>query len=320
MSARGLAFLGLLLVVWAAPSATSAPKPLSFGVFAKTRLPLGDIVWTGARFLFIAERTGEIAASGPAGTGLATFASLPAEYEEVRCAPSPGEHGWAAGDLYCHEPHGEIWRVGADGSTSAFATLPDTKLQDGALAFDTDGGFGYALLAASGGSTSKGGTVYAVAPEGGVHRVGAYPGPGGAENVELAPASFGSASNQLLLAIDARSEGGRLLAMAPGGAVRTIVRLPHGINPIVAIGRGDAPRGAAAPGLYLTDTVSKDAYFLPAAQLVPYAGGVFVGGEKGLARFWVVLPSGPGFRAVRLHSNLERLGGSWNLEGAIYVP
>jgi hypothetical protein len=308
----------MLLLVAAAQAA--APKPLTFGVFAKTGLPLGDVVWTGQRFLYVAERTGEIAASGPAGSGLETFAKLPAEYEEVRCVPSPGDHGWAAGDLYCHGPHGEIWRVGADGSTIRLATLPDTKLQDGALAFDAGGGFGYALLAASGGSGHNGGTVYAVAADGGVRRVGAYPGPGGAENLELAPASFGIASNQLLLAIDARGKGGRVLAMAPGGAVRTIATLPHGINPIVAIGRGEAPRGAAAPGLYLTDTLTKNVYFAAASQLAPYAGAVIVGSEKGLARFWIVQPSGKGFRAVRLHSNLERLRGSWNLEGAIYVP
>ena len=319
MTVRRLAVLGLLLVSLAAPGAASAPKPVSFSVFAKTGLPLGDIAWTGERFLYVAERTGKIAASGPAGTGLATFASLPAEYEEMRCVPSPGHHGWAAGDVYCHAPHGGIWRVGADGSTSAFGTLPDTKLQDGALAFDTAGGFGYALLAASGGSASQGGTVYALKPAGGVRRVGAYPGPGGAENLELAPASFGSASNQLLLAIDARGKGGRVLAMAPGGAVRTLVTFQYGINPIVVIGGGDAPRGAARPGLYLTDTLAKNAYFAPAAQLASYAGAVFVGREKGRALFWIVRPAGKGFSSLRVHSNLERLPPSWNLEGAIYV-
>jgi hypothetical protein len=310
----------LLLVVAAAPGAGSNPKPVSFGVFAKTGLPLGDIVWTGERFLYVAERTGRIEASGPAGSELTPFANVAAEYEEVRCVLSPGNHGWPADDLYCHGPHGEIWRVGADGSTSTFVTLPDTKLQDGALAFDTAGGFGYALLAASGGSASKGGSVFAVEPGGGVRRVGAYPGPGGADNVELAPAGFGTASNQLLLAIDARGKGGRLLAMAPRGAVRTLASFQYGINPIAVIGRGDAPRGAAAPGIYLTDTLSRKVFFAPAAQFAPYTGAVFVGREKGRALFWVVRPDGKGFSTLRVHSNLERLPPTWNFEGAIYIP
>jgi hypothetical protein len=71
--------------------------------------------------------------------------------------------------------------------------------------------------------------------------------------------------------------------------------------------------------MYLTDTLTKDVYLADASQLVRYAGAVLVGSEKGLARFWIVRPSGRGFAALRLHSNLERLRSSWNLEGAIYV-
>jgi hypothetical protein len=316
--ARALAVVGLLLVLASPPVTASAPNSFAFTVFARTNLPLGDIVWMGDRFLYIAERTGEIASSGPTGAPLATFASLPAEYEEVRCARSPDGHGWTGGDLYCHGPHGEIWRVGADGSTSRFATLPETTLQDGAIAFDTTGSFGYALLAASGGSASNGGVVYAIEPGGSVRRLGAYPGPGGAENVEQAPASFGSASNQLLLAIDGRGEGGRLLAMAPTGAARTLVTFQYGINPIAVIGHGNAPRGAARPGVYLTDTLSKTVYFLPGRRLAPYAGAVFVGREKGRALFWIVRPAGNGFARLRVHSNLEHQT-SWNFEGATSV-
>jgi hypothetical protein len=303
-----------------APGAAPAPKPLSFGVFARTGLPLGDILWTGERFLYVTERTGEIAASGPAGTGIASFATVRAEYEEMRCALSPGSHGWLAGDLYCHGPRGEIWRVGPDGSTRRLVTLPDTRLQDGALAFDTAGGFGYALLAATGGSASQGGRVYAVDPDGGVRRVGGYPAPGGAENIVLAPPDFGTASNELLIAVDARGKGGRLRAMAPSGAVRTLASFQYGINPIVVIGPTGARRGAARPGIYLPDTVSKNVYFAPAKELAPFAGGVFVGREKGRALFWVVRPEGNGFSTERAHSNLELLPPTWNFEGAVYIP
>ena len=320
MSAWRLAILGLLFVIVTGPGAASTPKPLSFAVFAKTGLPLGDVVWTGERFLYVAERTGKIKASGPSGKGLTSFASLPPEYEEMRCALSPGDHGWTAGDLYCHGPHGEIWRVAPNGSWNVFATLPDAELQDGAVVFDTAGGFGHALLAASGGSASQGGTVYALTPGGDVRRIGAYSGPGGAENLELAPGSFGSASNQLLLAIDGRGKGGRLLAMAPGGAVRTLATFQYGINPIAVIGRGDVPRGAARPGLYLTDTLVKNVYFAPAAQLAPYAGSVFVGREKGFGVFWVVRPEGSKFGVLRVRSNLDLPHGPWNFEGAVYIP
>ncbi|MBV8395418.1 MAG: hypothetical protein JO064_04080 [Actinobacteria bacterium] len=313
-----LAALVVAVLVLAAGAAGGAPT-LRFSVFARTTLPLGDVVWTGTQFVYVAERTGEIDAGGVDGRGVVKFASLPAEYEEVRCAVSPGEHGWPAGSLFCHGPHGELWSVAADGTVTRFATLPATGLQDGTLAFDRLGAFGYALLAASGGSAERGGTVYAIGPDAQVRVVGGYAGPGGADNIALAPASFGSASRELLLAIDARSKGGRLEAMSPAGKVRVLARFAHGLNPIVAIGVGDAPRGTARPGFYVADTVSKDVYFLPAAQLAPYAGGVLVGDEKGLARFWVVRAVGTRFVATRVATNLNALHGSWNLEGATVV-
>src|SRR5207248_1267 len=132
--------------------------------------------------------------------------------------------------------------------------------------------------------------VYALGPGGGVRRVGVYPGPGGAENLALAPARFGAAAGELLLAIDARGKGGRLLAMTSAGRARLLVKLPYGINPIAPLVA--AAHGAAVPGLYVADTVSKKVWFLPAAALAAYAGEVLVGGEKGLARFWIVRPSG----------------------------
>lgn len=311
----------VVLALLLATAAGAAPngKPVAFSVFARTSLPLGDVVWDGTRFLYVAERTGEIDAGTPDGS-IAKFASLPAEYEEVRCAVAPGAHGWRRDDLYCHGPHGEIWRVGGDGSVSSFATLPDTKLQDGALTFDTGGGFGGELLAASGGSAHNGGSVFAIAPDGAVRRIGRYPGPGGAENVALAPSGFGNEAGNLLLAIDARGKGGRLLSVTPSGTVRELARFAHGINPIAVIGAGSVARGAAQSGFYVADTLSKNVYFLPGRQLAPYRGGVLVGSEKGLARFWVVRPSGSRFAATRLETNLNRLRPGWNLEGAVWVP
>ena len=78
-----------------------------------------------------------------------------------------------------------------------FATLPAPypPAADGALAFDSVGRFGYRLVAAtgrSGGAKPAGGAVYAIGPHGGVHRVGSYAGPGGADELVIAPRQFGS--------------------------------------------------------------------------------------------------------------------------------
>src|SRR5579862_2801123 len=308
-----------LAALLAGAAVASSPPRFQFTVFARTSLPLGDVVWTGKQFVYVAERTGELDTSGPDGKQLTKFASVKREYEEVRCASSPGAHGWPAGVLFCHGPHGEIWQIGAGGSVLRFATLPATGLQDGSLAFDIGGRFGFALLAASGGSAEQGGSVYAIGPNGTIRKVGVYPHPGGADNIALAPARFGSAGGDLLLAIDARSKGGRLLALAPDGSVRVLVRFAHGLNPIAAIGAGATPQGQAAAGFYLSDTVTKNVYYLSAAQLVPYAGDVLVGREKGEAQFWVVRPAGNGFLATRVPTSLEYRN-DWNFEGATYVP
>jgi len=310
------ASLAALLV---AEAAGPSPPRFHFTLFARTSLPLGDVVWTGAQFVYVAERTGELEASGPDGKGLTELASVKREFEEVRCAPSPGAHGWPAGVLFCHGPHGEIWQIGAGGSVLRFATLPATGLQDGALAFDTGGRFGFTLLAASGGSAEQGGSVYALGPNGTIRKVGVYPHPGGADNIALAPARFGSAGGELLLAIDAPSKGGRLLAMSPDGSVRVLARFAHGLNPIAALVAGATPQGRAAAGFYVSDTVTKNVYFLSAAQLTPYAGAVLVAAEKGKARFWVVRPAGSGFVATRVPTSLEYRN-DWNFEGATYVP
>jgi hypothetical protein len=196
--------------------------------------------------------------------------------------------------------------------------LPTKALSDGSIAFDTSGAFGYAMLVATGGSQTNGGRIYAIGPRGRVRLIGTYPGPGGADSIELAPRSFGSASNQLLIAID-RSKAslpGAVLSMSPSGRTRVLVRVPEGLNPIVAVGHGAAPRGSAQPALYVTDTNSTNVYFAPAASLSEFAGGVIVGSES-FAHFWFVQPNGQRFQATRLETSL--VSANWNLEGADYV-
>src|SRR5262245_53542790 len=253
----------LAAVAVGASAAPGAQTALSFRVFAHTGLRLGDVAWTGSRFLYVTQNAGEIHTSGARGSPIRLFAKVTPEVEEMRCLPSPGAHGFARGDVYCHSPRGTIWRITSSGNASAFATLPDTEVQDGALAFDRAGRFGYAMLAATGGSASNGGAVYAIGSDRSVRKVGDYPGPGGADGIEMAPGGFGTAANQLLIAIDKSSkpEAGFLLAMRPNGAVRRLVSVPDGLNPIVTIGRGDASRGRAAPGVYLTDTFSTNVLY-----------------------------------------------------------
>ena len=298
---------------------TGAPT-VHFRVFAHTGLRLTGIVWTGQRFLYIDNTTNRIAAAGPAGTPLTPFAVMPRQVEETRCAMSPGAHGFAAGNIYCHSPDNKIYRISSDGKTVAVAAvLPHAARSDGALAFDTVGAFGYALLAAtgrSGGGASRGGALFAIGPTGTVRRIGRYHNAGGADEVALAPPGFGSAAGQALLAVDA-GKSGSLVAMDARGHTRTLLTLPDGPNPIVVLAPGQTPlAGAARAGLYVTDTLSRAVYFTPSAALRPFGGDVLIGSElRGL--FWVVCPRGSGFTALTLPTNLK--GKGYNFEGAIYV-
>ena len=320
MRRRGMA-LGTLALVLAMLAATRPPaSPLRFRVFAQTSLRLTDIVWTGRQFLYVDNTTNRVAVAGPSGSPLHPFAAMPRQVEETRCQVSPGMHGFAAGDLYCHAPDNTIYRIGAAGrQVTVFARLPHAPRSDGALAFDADGAFGYTLLVAtgrSGGSAAAGGAVYALDPGGHVRLIGRYPGPGGADEIAVAPRRFGSASREVLLAVDA-GRSGSLVAMDAQGRAHTLVRLPDRPNPIAVLVPGRTPpAGTAPPGLYVTDTLSRAVYSVSAAALRPYAGAVVVGSELH-ARFWVVRPHGSGFVASALVTTLR--APHYNLEGAVYL-
>jgi len=316
-----LALASALALSSLVPTAARAGAPaVHFRIVARTGLHLTDIVWTGRRFLYVDNTTNRVATAGPSGAPLTPFARMPRQVEETRCRLSPGAHGFAAGDLYCHAPDNKIYRISPDGTRIAVvATLPHASRSDGALAFDTVGAFGFALLAAtgrSGSATPSGGSVFAIDPAGRVRRVGGYHTPGGADEIVVAPASFGAASGQVLLAVDA-GKSGSLVAMDARGRARTLLTLPDGLNPLVVLARGQTPPAGAAPaGLYVTDTLSRDVYLAPAAELAPFAGAVVAGSEvRGL--FWIVRPQGNGFAAVALPTTFT--GARHNLEGAIYV-
>ncbi len=320
MRLPSLAGIAGLAAALACVSTAAGSSDLHFQVFARSGLRLTDIVWTGHQFLYVDNTTNRVFAAGPSGLPLRPFARMPREVEETRCAVSLGGHGFPAGQIYCDSPTNRIYRIGPDGKqVKVWAVLPHSPRSDGAVTFDTSGRFGYDLLAAtgrSGSASGHGGTVFRIDSRGKVRRVGTYANPGGADEVAVAPFRFGAASGQVLLAVDAGNTGS-LVAMDAQGHAHTLVRLPDGPNPIVALSSGQSPSaGAANPGLYVTDTTSHIVYFVAATELRGYAGAVLVGSERrGL--FWVVRPSGRGFATQRLRTTLT--GKQYNLEAAAYI-
>ena len=181
---------------------------------------------------------GRAAGRSPACIGLR---QMPRLVEETRCVLSPGRQGFPSGAIFCHSPDNKIYEISADGSSeTVFATLPAPypPAADGALAFDTVGRFGYRLLAAtgrSGGAKPAGGLVYAIDAHGQVQRVGSYAGPGGADELVIAPRRFGSVAGDALLTVDAGARRRRVVALNSSGRTRTVATLPTGLNPIAAI-------------------------------------------------------------------------------------
>jgi hypothetical protein len=232
---------------------------------------------------------------------LRPFASLPPMSEESRCAVAAGGHGFSARSVYCHTPDNKIYRLSPDGkSVSVFATIPNHSQSDGALAFDRVGRFRLPAGGCDrplGNPNPVGGSVYTIGARGNVRRVGDYPGPGGSDELAIAPGSFGAAAGWALVGPDPGAHGGAIVAVSPRGRTRTLARLPTGPNPIAVIAAGD--NGAARAGLYVADTNTRNVYFARAAQLTPYRGAVIVGSELG-AHFWILRPHGQ-VRSPRTH-------------------
>lgn len=294
-------------------------------MFIKTTQKLDSIVWTGRQFLYVQNTANTVWAAPPAGRPLHWFASMPRLVEETRCVLSPGRHGFPAGAIFCHSPDNKVYEISASGSSqTVFAHLPARypPAADGALAFDAGGRFGHRLLAAtgrSGGRKPSGGRVYAIDPHGRVQQVGSYAGPGGADELVVAPHRFGSVAGDALLTVDAGAAGGTVLAMDPSGRTRAVAKLTSGLSPIAAIPtfpRRAARTQAPQPGFYLTDDITGDTYLAPAAEFARYSGDVIVGTESPRARFWILEPRGKGFADISLPNNLA--AGS-SLEQAIFI-
>jgi hypothetical protein len=310
----------------AAPARVSTTPTLRFHVLVKTPQHLDSLLWTGRQFLYVQNTANTVWAAPPAGYPLTQFATMPNLVEETRCVLSPGRAGFPAGVIFCHSPDHKIYEISPDGSSvTVFATLPAPypPAGDGALAFDSGGRFGYRLVAAtgrSGNGQAAGGLVYTIGSHGAVHQVASYAGPGGADELVIAPRGFGSVAGDALLTVDAGTSGGAVVAVAPSGKTRTIATFPLGLNPIAAIptlptgaGRTRAP----VPGLYVQDDTTGNTFIAPAAPFASYAGDLIVGTESPRALFWLLKPTGNGFAKIRLRDNLP--AGNYSLEQAIFV-
>ena len=305
-------------IVTLGTAARAAAPVIPVTVFAHTGIRLADVVWTGSGLLYVENTTNSLWRPGSPPT---KFASMPRIVEETRCVAAFGGHGFSSGEIYCHSPDNVIYRIGPTGTVDVFARLPDSHVSDGAIAFDTVGAFGFRLLAATGRSgspTRAAGSVYAVDSTGVVAKIGDYSSStgGGADELVIAPRPFGQGAGQIVLTVDAGSRGA-LVMMDAHGHTRQIATLPDGPNPIEVVPSvaSHGPLGVAR-GLYLTDTNSTNVFFVPAARLTRFAGDLIVGTEI-KARFWVVAPSGHGFRTRKIP--LAPPGKNFNLEGATYV-
>jgi hypothetical protein len=321
LAAAALSVASVFVCVASASSA-SAPT-LTFKLFVNTSLPLGQVLWTGSSFVYIAEHQGQLLTSDPQGENVQPFANFTQGGDEMRCATSIGAPYWPSG-VYCHTPDNRILRITSDGKTITLLTrLPSSAghVSDGAITFDTVGHFGHRLLVASGGSESNGGAIFAVTPRGTVTRIGSYPGPGGADNLAVASTRFGTASGNVLIAVDQNKVTGSVISMNSHGHTSVIAaHLGNGVNPIDVIRASPSTRSpdAAAPGFYFGDTESGNVFMAPAADLRPYVGDVIVGGELH-SWFWIIRPThSGGFKTIRLQNNLPSK--QWALEGAAYVP
>src|SRR5262249_4774416 len=176
----------------------------------------------------------------------------------------------------CHTPDNRVIRFNRDGSNmTELARVPADSNSDGGLVFDDVGRFGDALLVSTGGSSTAGGQLFKVRRDGHVQPIASYPGPGGAENLAIAPATFGAAAGACLLSIDQDSVSGRLLEIDRKGKLTTVADgLGLGVNPLVVIKPPPKVRAPGpAPGLYLADTTSKQIWFAPASDFSSFRRG-----------------------------------------------
>jgi hypothetical protein len=119
-----------------------------------------------------------------------------------------------AGTIFALQPGGPrgVIAIGPGGRAGRFASLPGALVPTG-ITFDTTGHFGHALLVTARGRAAT--AVLAIDCTGRVRVVTAH-APAMEGGIAVAPASFGRYGGDL---VAAGETGGRILAVAPDGAV-----------------------------------------------------------------------------------------------------
>ena len=232
---RRFLFIAILACFALSPAAAQAgPQHVHVTVFARTGMNMDSIVWTGSEFLYVVNTMNTLWSAPPAGLPITQIATMPQLVEETRCVLSPGTHGFPAGVIFCHSPDNKVYEISLDGAAvSVFATLPApaAPVSDGALIFDTVGRFGYGLVAAtgrSGSATPSGGTVYTISASGQVKAIGGYKGPGGADEVMIAPTSLGP-----LPAMRCSPSTPARVAVASPRSTRAGIHAPSRLSPVM---------------------------------------------------------------------------------------
>ena len=183
------------------PSAAAAAPSLHFTLFAQTDLPLGQASLDRPRVAL--ERGEPRPDRGRRRDGRERRSRSPRSTRAARrcAAPCPRTRSGRTAST-ATRPDNRIVRLTATARTDAArdgcrrARTPTAR-----LAFDDVGRFGYALLVGDRRLGLDGGQLFAVRKDGRVQTIGAYPGPGGAENIAVAPAKFGS-RRRLVPALD----------------------------------------------------------------------------------------------------------------------
>jgi hypothetical protein len=160
---------------------------------------------------------------------------------------------FAPDEVYALEPGQSpgVVRVDARGHAHGFARIAGAGLPNG-IAFDETGRFGHRLLAtATAGDVTS---VFAIDCRGRVVAVTRH-APRVEGGIAVAPRSFGRYAGQLIAADE---KSGRIVAIAPNGSARTVVRSELPAGPDIGVeSAGFVPRGFDRRGAaYVADRAS----------------------------------------------------------------
>ncbi|HEV3292328.1 MAG TPA: hypothetical protein VG123_25430 [Streptosporangiaceae bacterium] len=253
--------LGLVLTA-CAPAARSPHGPALPGRWAQFRHVAGVVDLVGPRsdgwfIVAAAGRLYTLTRAGllrPVATGRGGYSTATGPEPYIAMAGSWHVAGtgcsFQAGAIFALQPGGRpgIIAIGAGGRARRFASLPGALIPTG-ITFDATGHFGHALLVTARGHAGT--AVLAIGCTGGIRAITVH-APAMEGGITVAPASFGRYGGDL---VAAGETSGRIFAVAPDGAVATLVAsgLPAGVD-IGVESTGFVPPGfGARDAAYLAD-------------------------------------------------------------------